>query len=165
MERPREVPLTHEADVIVVGGTQGGFGGCFAAIAAARAGAKTIFVEEHGHLDPHVPIGLGVVLGVRPWLPSMHEGLFRELAAAVVKMGQHASEPTTLEALLERGELIIRYHEVVTTALLQMMQDAGVEMLFHTKFADAVVEDCHAQGDHRGESARPACARGEGLRG
>jgi len=47
----------------------------------------------------------------------------------------------TLEALLAKGELIIRHHEVVTTALLQMMQDAGVEMLFHTKFTDAVVED------------------------
>jgi len=141
VERSREVPVTHEAEVIVVGGTQGGLGGCFAAIAAGRAGAKTIFVEEAGHLDPHTPLGLGPVLGVPGWKPSMNEGLFHDLAEAVVKMGQHANLPTTLEELLARGELIIRYHDVVTTALLQMMQDAGVEMLFHTKFAEAIVED------------------------
>ncbi len=141
VEYERDVPITHEADVIVIGGTQGGLGGCLAAIAAARAGAKTIFVEEHGHIDPHVPIGLGPVIGVSGWKPTIHEGLFRDLAAAIVKTGQHAVQPTTVEELLTRGELIIRYHEVVTTALLQMMQDAGVQMLFHTKFADAVVVD------------------------
>jgi len=146
VERGRETPITHEADVIVVGGGQGGLGGCFAAIAAARAGAKTIFVEEGGHIDTHVPIGLGPVLGVPGWKPTIREGLFRDLAAAIVKTGQHATQPTTLEELFTRGELIIRYHDVVTTALLQMMQDAGVEMLFHTKFADAVVVDRRLQG-------------------
>jgi hypothetical protein len=140
-EPAREIPITHEADVIVVGGTQGGLGGCFAAIAAARAGANTIFVEQHGHIDPHVPIGLGPVIGVAGWKPTMHEGLFRELAAAVVATGQHATQPLTLDELLARDELIVRYHEVVTTALLQMMQDASVRMLFHTRFAGAVVAD------------------------
>jgi len=145
VEPQRDVPITHEAEVIVVGGTQGGLGGCFAAIAAARAGARTIFVEALGHIDAHVPIGLGPVIGVTGWRPTIGEGLFRDLAASVAKMGQHAIEPMTLEEILTRGELIVRYHEVVTTALLQMMQDAGVEMLFHTKFADAVVLDRRMQ--------------------
>jgi ribulose 1,5-bisphosphate synthetase/thiazole synthase len=140
-ERQREIPISHEADVIVVGGTQGGLGGCFAAIAAARAGAKTIFVEEHGHIDLHVPIGLGPVIGVSGWKPSIQEGLFRDLAATIVETGQHATRPMTLDEVLARGELIVRYHEVVATALLKMMQDAGVEMLFHTRLTGAVVQD------------------------
>jgi hypothetical protein len=140
-EPSRDIPVTHEADVIVVGATLGGLGGCFAAIAAARLGAKTLLIEESGHIDPHVPIGLGVVIGINGWQPSINEGLFQEFADYVVKTGQHADRPLSREALLEQGGLVIRYHEIVTTALLAMLRDAGVDFLFHTKFVDAVIDD------------------------
>lgn len=137
----RQIPITHDADVIVVGATLGGLGGCFAAIAAARQGAKTLLIEESGHIDLHVPIGLGVVIGIKGWRPTIQEGLFREFAEYVVRMGQFADGPLDLDQLLQQGGLVIRYHEVVTAALLQMLRDAKVEMLFHTRFVDAGVSD------------------------
>lgn len=46
-EPAREVPVVRDVDVIVVGG---GPAGLAAAIAAARAGAKTVLVERFGYL-------------------------------------------------------------------------------------------------------------------
>ena len=40
----RQIPITHDADVIVVGATLGGLGGCFAAIMASRPDADRKFV-------------------------------------------------------------------------------------------------------------------------
>src|SRR5512138_2578043 len=47
VEPARELPVVREADVIVVGG---GPAGLAAAIASARAGAKTLLVERFGYL-------------------------------------------------------------------------------------------------------------------
>ena len=137
----RQLPVTHHADVVVIGERGRRLGGCFAAIAAAREGADVLFIEAGGNLQLHTPISLGVVIGVHGWRPSMDEGLFKEFARAIAKEGQHSDPPITLDQLMEKGELIIRYHDIVTTALLHMMQDAKVRMLFHTRVCDTTVED------------------------
>lgn len=140
-EPAREVPVTHRADVVVVGAGAGGLGGVMAAVAAARAGAKVILVEQGGNVGLHVPIALGVVIGIDTWRPTIHEGLFRDFAGYVARAGQWAQEPMTEQELLDKGEIIIRYHDVVSTAAVTMLKDAGVQMMFHTKFAGARVED------------------------
>ncbi|MEO5803501.1 MAG: FAD-dependent oxidoreductase, partial [Verrucomicrobiota bacterium] len=61
IEPRREIPITHRADVIVIGAAEGGLGGCMAAIAATRHGATALLIEEHGYIGLHTPIGLGVV--------------------------------------------------------------------------------------------------------
>jgi hypothetical protein len=137
----RGLSVTHLADVVVIGGAEGGLGGCFAAIAAARDGADVLFLESGGNLQLHTPISLGVVIGIHGWRPSMNEGLFKEFARAVAQEGQHSDPPITLDQLMEKGELIVRYHDIVTTALLRMMRDAKVRMLFHTRVCDTIVED------------------------
>lgn len=47
IESARQLPVAAEADVVVCGG---GFGGVSAAVAAARAGATVVILEEQGHL-------------------------------------------------------------------------------------------------------------------
>lgn len=138
-ESPRDVPVTHEADVVVAGACEGGLGGCMAAVAAARRGAKVVLIEGAGHIGLHIPIGLGVVIGIPGWKPTMREGLFRELAERVADTGQHDSRPWTKQELLESGRIIIRYHDVVTAALTEMLRGAGVTMLFHTRPVDVVM--------------------------
>lgn len=141
IEPPREIPITHRADVVVIGAAEGGLGGCMAAIAATRHGATALLIEEHGYIGLHVPIGLGVAIGIQGWKPAMHEGLFREFAEATARAGQYYYQPVTPEEILSRGEMIIRRHEVASTALLGMLQKAGVQMLFHARLVDTVVED------------------------
>lgn len=63
----RKVPVFHEADVVVVGGGPAGFA---AAVASARAGAKTALVERYGSLgglftNGLVLIVIGTAEGVR----------------------------------------------------------------------------------------------------
>ncbi len=54
-EPARDIRVFREADVVVVGGGPGGIG---SAIAAARAGAKTILIERYGHLGGMASGGL-----------------------------------------------------------------------------------------------------------
>ena len=56
-EPAREIPVTDTADVLVVGG---GPSGVAAAIAASRAGAKTIMIERYNHLGGLWTGGLGI---------------------------------------------------------------------------------------------------------
>src|SRR5262249_55047093 len=54
-EEARDIPITHRADVIVVGG---GVAGVAAAIAASRTGADTLLIERYGALGGNLTIGL-----------------------------------------------------------------------------------------------------------
>ena len=141
VEPARRVPVTHRADVVVVGANEGGLGGVMAAVAAARQGATVILVEGGGHVGLHVPIGLGVVIGIDGWRPTIEEGLFREFAGYVARAGQYTYQPLTEQELLAKREIIIRHHDVVSTAALSMMKDAGVRMLFHARVAGAVTDE------------------------
>jgi len=59
LEEPaRRVPVAMEADVVVAGA---GVAGVFAALAAARAGAKTVLVDRFGQVGGN--IGPGMILG------------------------------------------------------------------------------------------------------
>ncbi len=147
VEPSRETPISHEADVVVIGAAEGGIGGIMAAVAAARRGAKTILIEQGGCIDPALPIGLLVIgTGEAGGLPSMREGLYRDLVKYVISAGESDFQPMTLEQILERETMIVRRQDVVTTAMLQMMKDAGVQMLFHTRFVSAVMESGRLTG-------------------
>jgi len=142
IEERKEVPITHRADLVVVGASYGGLGGCMAAAAAARLGANAILLEEGGTIGLHIPISLGVVLGIDGWKPNVGEGLFRELTKEIAETGQYYYSPLTFEQILEEQDrILIRYHDTVKNAMLSFLQKSGVKMLFHTKFVDAVVVD------------------------
>ena len=65
-EPARNIPVTHECDICVVGGS---CTGVFAAVAAARLGAKVAIVENHGLFGGTATAGL-----VNVW-HSLHEAL------------------------------------------------------------------------------------------
>ena len=58
-EPARRTPVTHRADVLVVGG---GSAGVAAAVAAAREGADTMLVERYGYLGGLATGGLIALL-------------------------------------------------------------------------------------------------------
>ncbi len=133
-ERP--LAVMHETDVLVVGGGPAGFS---AAVAAARAGAKTTLVERYGYLG-----GLwtgGLVLLVYPTHATENgartkvvRGVGDELLGRIAKYPNAATnyaagkpDPTTDP-------------EITKLVMDEMIQEAGVKMFFHCWVADVVMD-------------------------
>ena len=143
----RDVPVYDEVDVLVCGGGPAGF--C-AAIAAARAGAKVLLIEQtnclggiataggHNHLCLYTSWGSDErVVGGVPF----------EMVERVVKMGYGAYARGMVDFELEGLKL----------ALEQMAAEAGVKLLYHTLFADAIVQDNRCTGAYiQNKSGRQA---------
>lgn len=133
-ERP--LAVMQETEVLVVGG---GTAGCVAAVAAARAGAKTVLVERYGYLG-----GLwtgGLVLLVYPTHATENgmrtkvvRGLGDELLGRIARYPNAAThyaagrpDPTTDP-------------EITKLVMDQMVIEAGVSLLFHCWVADVVMD-------------------------
>jgi len=130
-EAAREIPIYDEVDVLVCGGGPAGF--C-AALAAARAGAKTLLIEQtnclggiataggHNHLCLYTSWGTNeLVVG----------GIPLEMARRVVDLGY---------GVMNRGNVDFELPGM-KLALEQLAAEAGVKLLYHTLFADAIVAD------------------------
>lgn len=144
-EPARDLPIIYDADVVVVGG---GTGGVFAALAAARNGAKTALIEWKGYTG-----GIAVEGGT-----ALHS--FYNLWKAF---------PGTEKAQLVRGipeefiqrlyaaegtaghcEMDLHYdYDSVCTAIdteiykrvsMEMLAEAGVKMYLNTMFADVFMD-------------------------
>jgi flavin-dependent dehydrogenase len=70
-EKERDIPVTDNCDVLVLGAGPAGFG---AALSAAREGADTILVEQGGEVGGVATSGL-----MSHWTGSTKGGLFDEL--------------------------------------------------------------------------------------
>ncbi|MPS29893.1 FAD-dependent oxidoreductase [Pigmentiphaga sp.] len=136
-------PVAGRYDVIVVGG---GASGTVAAIAAARTGARTLLVERGGCLGGAATANL-----VAQWVAFFHGetrvvgGIPFELAERVQAaggsdgfhryvMGEAAGTPFPLRVLPFNPE-------TVKWVLDGVVNEAGVDVLLHTAFARALVQD------------------------
>jgi len=119
----REVPVLRETDVLVVGGGYAGFG---AAMAAAKAGMKTLLVEQQSCLGGLVTMGF--VALTFSYVEGIGLELFAQLKRAEAVKGRFV-DPEKTKWVLER-----------------MLMAAGVEILFCTTVTDAIVEDNRIAG-------------------
>ena len=132
----RPLAVMHETDVLVVGGGPAGFA---AAVAAARTGAKTTLVERYGYLG-----GLwtgGLVLLVYPTHATENgvrtkvvRGVGDELLARIARFPNAATNHTAGKPDPTTDP------EITKLVMDQMVQEAGVKMLFHCWVADVVME-------------------------
>ena len=136
----------YETDVAVIGGGPSGFA---AAVAAARAGARTILVEQGGCAGGMATQGL-----VGPFMTSYDSkgeemiirGLFSELVDRLVERGG-AIHPSEIRAGTAFTSWITDGHDHVTPfdpeilkwLMDEMLQEAGVRILYHTTFTEPVL--------------------------
>lgn len=143
-------------DVLVIGGGPAGLG---AALGAARAGARVCLAERYGFLGGNATAALVMPLmsfhtqrpvpekeGNTSLLPQDHgegdsviAGAVRDFIEKLVQDGGAVSPS------LETGYVVPFDPEIFKLTALEMLDEAGVEFLFHS-FASGVVDPKHIRG-------------------
>ncbi len=131
----RRIPITDEADVIVIGGGPAGFG---AATRAAQSGADTILIERFG--GP----GGNMTNAFMCDCPSSQPGLDTLLLNTLKDQNQLFNALKPYPALqgkpaYDGSRQRNFYPDIAAIIMLQIMQQNKVRFLFRTAFLDAVV--------------------------
>ena len=128
-------PVLDTADVLVVGGGPAGIG---AALGAARAGAKTLLIENHSFFGGVGAWQVGMPFNqVRPGgkpRSAVHELLLQKLTALgdqAVKVGEHG---------------LLCNVEYLKVAILDCLDSTGVRYLVHMRAVDSIVESNRVTG-------------------
>ncbi len=131
----KSVPVKHRADVLVVGG---GLGGVAAALASARAGARTVLMERNGFVGGVATAGMCcsvfncMATGSRRF--RMFGIPYEITDALAVRAGGGSGWKDHKGHIIydvERGKLV----------LLELLKEAGVKILLDSPIVDALIED------------------------
>jgi hypothetical protein len=137
-EPARQTPLWGEYDVVVLGG---GPAGMAAAVAAARAGRKTLLVERYGFLG-----GMGTAAGVTNFcglhanvhgdIRQVVHGVADDLLQRIARLGG-LNEPHALF-----GKTVAQAYDTAAYKIAadDLLLAAGVEVLFHALAAGVVMD-------------------------
>ena len=144
-EPARDIPVTRDADVIVVGG---GPAGLAAAVAAARTGARTVLVEQMGYLGGTATASLMACINgfrnqVEPDGTQVVRGIAEEIVLELKRLGGLGRSPYPQKPYpTEPGRLEYSYAidtEKFKYVTMKMCVDAGVDLMLHTWFGDSLV--------------------------
>ena len=128
-EPERDLPVAHAPDVLVVGG---GIAGIMAALAAGRSGARTLLVERFGSLGGTGTAAMMSLFYV-PYAAS--RGLVRELFDRLIARG--GAIP---------GEFVVYDAELYKVLALDLLAEAGVQVLLHTLVSDVILDGTSFRG-------------------
>lgn len=135
MQRAAQAASMADYDVVVVGGGPGGVG---AAVRAAQSGARTLLIERGGFLG-----GAATMMMVNPIMPvttCMHTD---EQPQVLLNAGLVAELAERLQARAAGGVVpsgcIAFDDEVLRLVLDEMVQEAGVTVLYHATLYDPKV--------------------------
>lgn len=138
-EPEKKVPVRNEVDILVVGG---GPSGIIAAMAAAEDGLNVMLVESRSFLGGNLTIGLPILgfLGQKgnqiiKGLPQKFIDKLKEQDAA----SEHRPCPLHMSLTLVE-------QEAVKTVALNMLVEAGVNVLFYVFCAGVVLEENQLKG-------------------
>jgi len=130
VEPPRKTPIVREVDVLVCGGGVSGIG---AALGAARAGAKTMVIERNAFLG-----GAATAVIMNTWnVPvSRMTGVAREMALTLAERGEGNISGPTFPFDPEGFKQVS----------VDLLTQAGVEVLNYTWIEDAIMEGSRIKG-------------------
>ena len=149
----RNAKVLPEADVLVVGGGPAGIG---AAMGAAEAGAKVLLVERYGFLGGSATAGL--VLTMASYYTSSKIPLERTNDVTLFPTDHGVGKPIiggVWAKLVERlvlaggafvpstktGYMVPFDPEIFKLVTLEMLNAAGVELLFHSFASGVIIDD------------------------
>lgn len=153
---PRWGTLAAETDVLVVGGGPAGIG---AALGAARAGARVVLAERFGFLGGNATAALVMPLmsfhtqrpvfqkaGLTNLLPDDHGPGHPVIAGALKELTQRlVGAGGALAPSLATGYVVPFDPEMFKLVALEMLDEAGVELLFHA-LASGLAGPCVRDG-------------------
>ncbi len=133
----KDIPVVHEADVIVVGGGPGGIG---AAVMAAREGAKTLLIERFGCLG-----GMATVGEVHPFMPNhlgdecLDKPVYVEWLQRIHRYYPPKNVPDEKRhAEMKTQEMRNISKDAAMLAAEDLCLEAGVQLVYHHHLADVV---------------------------
>ena len=128
-----------EADVLVCGG---GVAGVMAAVAAARAGARTVLVERYGFLGGNATAG--AVGQFNSWRTGggrpVVAGLASEVVERLQRLGGARPHDVFVMSTGHRMDRVEYAPEVLKLVLDELVTEAGVELLLHCSLASFQTE-------------------------
>lgn len=139
-----QTPVEPASEVIVCGAGSAGIG---AALAAARHGAHVTLVDPAGYVGGNMVSGL-YLIGCYDGEKQIVKGLFDEMIARLRERGGVDLYPTETTGLPVDPEML-------KVLLLEMLEEAGVELRLHTQLVGVVRE---------GDRVRYALVEGKGGR-
>jgi hypothetical protein len=126
-------------DVIVAGGGPSGF---IAAIAAARLGAKTLLIERYGFLG-----GMPTAACIGPISPFHFQdeqviaGIPQQFIDRMVELGGSTGHAKATDPKGHGSYVCFYDRQIYKWAALQMVREAGVELLLHSFISGVRVEE------------------------
>lgn len=138
--------LAYDTDVLVVGG---GAAGVAAAVAAARAGARVLLLEKYGFCGGAAVAGLsGTICGLYAATESADKPPEQVVFGFADQFVQLLRQKGGVTDPIRYGKTFTLVHDplVWREAADHVLQDAGVNVLFHTTVTDVVMRDGRVDG-------------------
>ncbi len=149
-EKPKNIPICAESDILIIGG---GIAGIAAALAASRSGKRVRLIEKSiilgglatlGHVCIYLPLcdGLG---------HKIYGGIAEELLHTTIKYGYNTLPPQWKLGIQTVKEPKGRYQShfnipACVMAFDELMEENGVDVVLDTVFCEPIMEDGVCKG-------------------